>query len=74
MRTLPVILLLLIIGGGALGLYRGWFTFSKVPDKEDGRPGVELRIDETKIKADAEKAKYKVTGSPSSAKEGSKGK
>jgi hypothetical protein len=70
MRKFLIILLLLIVGVGALGLYRGWFTFSTVPDKEDGRPGVELRINENKIKSDAEQAKDKVTGSPSSFKEG----
>jgi hypothetical protein len=58
----------------ALGLYRRWFTFSKVPEKDDGRPGIALRIDENKTKADAEKTRDKLAGLPSSAKEGSGGK
>jgi hypothetical protein len=74
MRTFLVIVLLLVVGVGALGWYRGWFTFSKVPDTENGRPGVELRIDENKIKSDTERARDRVSGTTSSAKEGSKSK
>ena len=64
----------MIVGMRALGLYRRWFTFSRVPEKDDGRPGVALRIDENKTKADAEKTRDKVAGLLSSAKEGWGGK
>jgi hypothetical protein len=68
-KTLLCILLLLIVGVAALGLNRGWFTFATLPDQENGRPGVEFRIDENKVKSDIQKAKDKVTGPSHSAKE-----
>jgi len=58
MRKLLFVLLLLVVGVGALGVYLDWFRFS-VRDKDSGKVGIDLTIDKDKIKQDAEKAKDK---------------
>jgi hypothetical protein len=68
MRTLLVILLLLVVCVVGLGFYLGWFSLSTSRDPNTGRSGVNLTIDQDKMKGDVKKAKEKVTGGGDSAK------
>jgi hypothetical protein len=60
MRKLLVVLLLIVAGVGALGVYMDWFQFSTGSDKNSGKVGAGVTIDKDKIKADAEKAREKI--------------
>jgi hypothetical protein len=61
MRNLLVVLLLLVVVVAGLGFYMGWFRFSTTRDPQTGQPAAQLSIDEAKMKADAQKAKQKVS-------------
>jgi hypothetical protein len=58
MRRLLVLLVLLAVGVGALGYYRGWFKVSTA-DKDKAVP-VDVTLDRDKLKQDTERAKAKV--------------
>jgi len=73
MRNLLVVLVLLVIAVAGLGFYLGWFSFSTTRDPETGRPAAQFSIDQDKMKADAQKAKQKVS-EVSQAKEQREGK
>ena len=62
MRYVLIVLLLLVVGVGALGFYRGWFSFEKTSDPETGRQGVQFEVDRNKITPDIEKVKDKIGG------------
>jgi hypothetical protein len=66
MRRLLIVLVLLAVGAGALGYYRGWFTVSK-SDPDKAVPTV--TVDREKLKQDTEKAKSKVQDVAGQAKE-----
>jgi hypothetical protein len=65
MRKVLFVLLLLVVlvvgAGVGVGYYREWFTFTK-SNPETGQTGVELKVDQDKIKSDVQKAKQKVSG------------
>ena len=61
MRNLLVLVLLLVVAVAGVGYYLEWFTFSTSRDPETGRPAAQISIDQDKMKADAQKAKQKVT-------------
>jgi hypothetical protein len=73
MRKVLIVVLLLVVSVGGLGLYLGWFGFSTSRDPETGRGGVQLKIDQEKMKSDVQKAKEKITGGTNQAKEQSSG-
>ena len=58
MRRLLVLLLVLAVGVGALGYYRGWFQVST--READGGVPVDVTLNREKLKQDAERAKAKV--------------
>jgi hypothetical protein len=60
MSRLFVLLLVLAIGIGALGYYRGWFTVSTTDSP--GGPGVNIGVDREKVRQDKERVKEKVEG------------
>lgn len=60
MRKLFSFIMVLAVVVVGLGFYLGWFGVSTTHDSTSGKTGVELTIDQNKIKADAEKAKEKV--------------
>jgi hypothetical protein len=62
MRTLLVVLLLLVMGLVGLGFYRGWFSSAKTGNPESGRQGVQIEVDQNRIRSDIEKAKEKIGG------------
>ena len=60
MRKLLLVVVLLVAGVVALGVYQGWFHFSSGDDKNPGKVDIGVTIDKDKIKDDAEKAKAKL--------------
>jgi hypothetical protein len=62
MRRLRWLLLLLLCLGG-IGLYRGWFSFTKTNnDKDNEKIDISVSVDKSKIKADAKKVKEEISG------------
>jgi hypothetical protein len=60
MRWLCWLLLLLLCLGG-IGLYLGWFSFSKTSnDIDNGKTNISVSVDKNKIKAVARELKEKV--------------
>jgi hypothetical protein len=60
MRWLHWLLLLLLCLGG-IGLYRGWFSFTKTSnDTDNNKINISVSVDKNKFEADAEKAKDKI--------------
>lgn len=59
MKRLLIVLVVLIIGVGVLGFYRGWFTFEweKTPE---GKGQVTGTVDPEKIEEDKKRAAEKV--------------
>jgi len=51
-------MLAVIVAG--LGFYLGWFGVSTSHDPNTGKTGVELTVDQNKVKADTEKAKQTI--------------
>jgi len=74
MRMLLVIAVLLVVGVVGLGFYLGWFSISTSRDAEHGKTGVELNIDQGKMKADAERAREKINNAVKQGKDQSDGK
>jgi hypothetical protein len=74
MRALLFVLLLLVVGVIGLGFHQGWFSLSTSRDSAGGKAGVQLSIDQDKMKADTQKARNMVTGAAGQAKERSQGK
>ena len=68
MRKLLLFLALLAVCVVALGIYQGWFQFTK-SDNGSGTVNVNLSIDENKMKEDAERAKEKAKSAGEQAKE-----
>ena len=62
MRKLLFVLLLVVAAGVGLGFYRGWFSYETTSDPESGRQGIQIEVDQNKIKPDIEKAKQKIGG------------
>jgi hypothetical protein len=60
MRKLLFVLLLLAAAVVGLGFYRGWFSSEMTKDPESGRQGIQIEVDQNKIKPDIEKAKEKL--------------
>jgi hypothetical protein len=52
------VVLVLVLAVGALGYYRGWFSFSKTTDQ--GNVHIGVTVDKQKIEADEEAAKKKL--------------
>jgi hypothetical protein len=69
MRKVLVVLLVLVVVGVGLGFYLGWFDFKTSRDPDTGRPGVQLSVDQEKMKSDAKKAREKVAGAAGQARE-----
>ena len=74
MRRLLFLVLLLAVGFVGLGFYLGWFSLATSRDPEGGKTGVQLTIDQGKMKADAQKAREKVGGAVGQGKEQPEGK
>jgi len=72
-KVLLVLLVLVVIVAG-LGFYQGWFSFLTTRDRETGNTEIRLKIDEAKMKTDAERARKKLTGTGAGAEEKSTGK
>jgi hypothetical protein len=72
-RKVLIILLVVVVAVVGLGFYREWFSFAKTADAETGKTGVEFRIDRDKMKSDVQKARQRISGTPSQAKEQSGG-
>jgi len=53
-----VVVVLLLVG---LGFYREWFHFGTISNPETGQSGVQMTIDQDKMKADVEKARQQVS-------------
>ena len=60
MKTVLIVLVLIVVVGGGLGLYLGWFNFSSRDDA--GKSSVTLSVDKDKIEADKDKVVDKVQG------------
>lgn len=67
MRRLLGTLVLLVAVILGVGVYQGWFQFSK--ETSDNKTSVTLSVDEAKIKADAEKAEKELKELGNKAKE-----
>jgi hypothetical protein len=71
-KVLVVLLVLVVLAvgvGGGLGFYLGWFDLATSRNPETGQTGVELNIDQKKMKEDVQKAKEKVGGEDQKAKD-----
>jgi hypothetical protein len=64
---LVLLVVVLVVGVGVLGFYRGWWSLSR--DAESGGTGVEFKVDQDKLKADTQKAKQQISGPAGQAKE-----
>ena len=71
-RTLVTVLLVLIVGGIALGFYRGWFAMSSGRNVESHKVNVNLTMDPDKVKEDAGKLQDKTTELSGKATKGAK--
>lgn len=60
MRRLLYLLLFLLLCLGGIGLYRGWFSFTKTSNDRDNKVNVGVTVDKKKIKEDAKEVKDKV--------------
>ena len=60
MKALVLMVVLLLVGIGGLGFYRGWFSFSTT--NTDQKPSATFTLDKDKIHADEEKAREEVQG------------
>lgn len=67
MKSLFVVIVLLLVGSVALGVYQGWFLVSS--DKTDHNSNVTITVDQDKFKKDQEKAKETVQDLGHKAKE-----
>jgi Tfp pilus assembly protein PilN len=59
-RALCILLLLAVVGVGVAGYYLEWYHVGKVPTQEGGQTGVQITVDQDKVKADLNKAKERV--------------
>jgi hypothetical protein len=64
----------LLVAFLGLGFYLGWFGLTTSRNPETGAVGVELKVDSTRMKADAERARQKVGGGAAQAGETPHGK
>ncbi|NLS94056.1 MAG: hypothetical protein GXX96_18000 [Planctomycetaceae bacterium] len=55
MRVFLIVVVVILVGIAALGLYRGWFHLSA--DSTDQESSATFTVDQNKINADGEKAK-----------------
>jgi hypothetical protein len=65
MRSLIKLLIVLVLCLVGIGLYRGWFSFSRTaaePKPDDNRVNVNLSVDKGKIKSDIKKAEDTIKG------------
>jgi hypothetical protein len=69
MRKFLFFLVVVVVCVVAVGIYRGWFEFTKRTDPNSGKVDVGLTIDENKIKEDTAKAKEKAKEATEKAKE-----
>jgi hypothetical protein len=56
MKKLFILLVLLVVGVGAVGFHRGWFQLNCCAGGDDGKPTVTLTVDKDKINEDKAKA------------------
>jgi hypothetical protein len=73
MRKLLFVLLILVIVVGAIGFYRGWFSFETTRDPDTGNSGVKFEVNQNKIRPDLEKVKQTVGGGKAQGGENSQG-
>jgi hypothetical protein len=73
MRTFLIVLLLLVAGVVGLGYYRGWFSSARTGDPESGRQGVQIEVDQNRIRSDVEKARQKIGGAGGQARDKQQG-
>jgi hypothetical protein len=59
--TIVVLVLLLVVGVAGLGYYREWFHVGTTTNPQTGHKGVEVTVDQDKMKGDIEKARKQVT-------------
>ena len=61
MRSIFHLAVLLVVCLVGIGLYRGWFSFSKpAPEADGNKVDVNLSLDKNKMEADLHKAEQKV--------------
>jgi hypothetical protein len=61
MRSFVRLLIVLVVILIGVGLFRGWFGFSRsAPDQEGSKVEVKMSVDKGKIKSDVGKAEEKV--------------
>jgi hypothetical protein len=60
LRALGVLLVLVVLGVGVAGYYLGWYHVGKVSTPEGKQTGVQVTVDQDKVKADIDKAKKRV--------------
>jgi hypothetical protein len=67
MRALVFVLLVIVVLLVGLGFYREWFHIGTTSNPEAGQRGIQVTIDQDKVKADVDRAKQQV--SPTKAQE-----
>ena len=67
MKRVFIVLVLIVVGVAALGLYRGWFHVAS--DSDAGKRSVTVSMDQGKIEEDKDKAVGKVEDAAHQAKE-----
>ena len=60
-RMLVVLLLLVVVGLVALGYCRGWYEVGRISNPEGDKTGVQITVDQDKVKADIDKAKQQIS-------------
>ena len=61
MRTFVFILVVVVLLLVGLGFYREWFHIGTTSNPDTGQSGVQVTIDQNKVKEDVNKAKERVT-------------
>ncbi len=59
-RALGILLVLAVIGVGVLGYHLEWYHVGKVSNPGGGQTGVQVIVDQDKVKTDIHKAKERV--------------
>jgi hypothetical protein len=61
MRALVFVLLVIVVLLVGLGFYREWFHIGTTSNPEAGKTGIQVTIDQDKVKSDVERAKQQVS-------------
>jgi hypothetical protein len=61
MRKVVFVLVVLVVLVVGLGFYRGWFHIGTTSNPEAGQTGIQVSIDQDKMKSDVDEARQRVT-------------